>query len=593
MKKRKSTLILSVVMSAITAFSATACGQKGPQKPNPDEVTYVKVLHYDSGYGRTHIEKTKALFEDLMKDVEYEPGKKGVYIDISHLTTGVTGQTLLNGLGGSNYYDIYLTSGVTPADMKANDNIRDITSLMTASSLDANNTYDFADEQSIYDRMYPDMQSYYAFTEGTQTKLYGAPVYMMTSHLYYAKDLVEKRGLYIAQGSTDTNIILKKTAQQQKQLGVDGLPNTEDDGLPETWEQFYNWLVEVEKVNITPIHYSGLYQQHMDWALGQFWADTEGATNVKACYAFDGTVMANLIDTLSEDGSSITYHAPTAITTENGYMVQRQESRYRVIQLAKRLADTVSTSDPLIHASAFASSETHTEAQGTFVTDYFSSQPILLFAESSYWEAEATDKFAALEGRKGGKLDRQIAVLPTPKYSRAEVGTSSRSTIIASDAMTSFLHSRTVGASNQKAVDDFFMFFNKAENMDMQFNESASLRPYTFTIDDTVKANMSYMQKDYHRLMNDSRTDVVFINDNNNFYRANQGQLDKDKWTFYSQYLGDEKSYVSIGIFKDNNGKNGAPLVTAEDYFEGLYKVYTQKTGNAPTLWEQMLAKVK
>lgn len=592
MKKRKSTLILAVFLSAITAFSATACGPKGSNKPNPDEVTYVKVLHYDSGYGRAHIDKTKALFEDLMKDVEYEPGKKGVYIDVSHLTTGVTGQTLINSLGNSNYYDIYLTSGVTPADMQANPNIRDITKLMKASSLDEGNTYDFADEVSIYDRMYPDMQAYYGFTEGRDTKIYGAPVYMMTSHLYYARDLVEKRGLYIAKGSTDTNLILKKTAQQEKQLGIDGLPNTEDDGLPETWAQFYLWLTEVEKQNINPIHYSGLYQQHMDWALGQFWADMEGAKNVKACYTFDGTVMTNLIDTLSEDGSTITYHEPTAITVDNGYMVQRQESRYRVMQMAKKLADTTGTSDPWIDSLSFAESETHTEAQGTFVIDYLSAKPSLLFAESSYWESEATDKFAQVEGRNAGKLDRQIAVLPIPKYSREEVGTTSRNTIIAVNSMVSFMHSRVEGASNKKAADDFFMFFNQAENMDMQFNESSSLRPYSFTIDDIVKANMSYMQKDYHRLMNDSRTDVVFIHDNNNFYRLNQGQLDKDKWTFYSQYLGDNKSYISIKTFKDNNGKNGAPLVTAEDYFEGFYKVYAEKKGNLPTLWEQMIAKL-
>ena len=499
------------------------------------------------------------------------------------LSTGATGNTLLNDLKGSPY-DMFLTSGVTPGDMQSHANIMDITSIMKASSTDENNPYTFAEETSIYDRMYPDKKDYYL---GTDNKIYGAPVFMNTSHLYYNSDLVANRGLYIKAGSTDTALQYTKVLAQA-QLGVDGVKGTADDGLPETWAQLKLWLEKIESVNIVPIHYSGLYQQHMDWALGQFWADFEGATNVKACYTFDGTVMTDLIDTIDDEGN-ITYYPETAITPQNGYKVQRQEGRYRVMQLAKYLADSMSTQDKLIHNNAFAKGETHTTAQGTYLTSRYGKNPIMLFAESSYWETEAADDFKKCEGKGGGRLDSKLAILPTPKYSRDDVGPSSRGTIVANDALNMFIHTKVENASNKKAVEDFFMYFNQASNMDMQFVEASSLRPYTFEIDSEQSAKMSYLQKDYYNLMNNTRTDVVFACDNNNLYRANAADFSKDNWIFYSQYRssGDEKAFVSIKTFKDNNSHEN--LVTPENYFFGFERVYTYKAGANPSKWEQML----
>ena len=579
--------ILPILLALTMTFSclATACTPDGggANKPSESDVTYVRVLHYDAGYGRTHLEKTARAFEKAVADVSYEEGKKGVYIDIEHSQMNATGEYLLNSLNNSPY-DMFFSTGITPAAMKANGYVMDVTNLMNATS--ENSTYRFAEEKSIYERMYPDMQEYYINEDNS---LFGAPVFVISHHLFYDVELVQSRGLYIKKGSTDTALSYTKNVLEA-QAGIDGTAGTTDDGLPETWAQFYIWLQEIYDKGITPMHYSGLYQQHMDYSLQQFWADFEGKENVKACWTFDGTEMTNLIDTIDENGN-VTYLPATAITVDNGYMVQKQEGRYRVMQMAKKFADTMSTSEKWIHNYAFSGSETHTEAQGTYISSKYS-KPIMLFAEGSYWEAEARDKFASYESRKGGRLDRKFAVLPIPKFSREDVGVDSRATVLAMDGMSVFVHKKAATASNKDAVADFFMYYNSSSNMDMQHIESSSIRPYSYVIDDTVKADMSYLQQDLYNYMNNDRTDVVFGCDNNDFYRANASQLNKEKWVFYSQFRksGDEKSYISIKTFKDNNSHEN--LVTAEDYFNGFYKIYTYRAGNAKTLWETMLAKI-
>jgi ribosomal protein S20 len=211
----------------------------------------------------------------------------------------------------------------------------------------------------------------------------------------------------------------------------------------------------------------------------------------------------------------------------------------------------------------------------------YTQNPIMMFAEGQYWEAEATDKFTSLESRKGGKLDRKFAVLPTPKYTRAEVGENSRTTMLVTNGMTMFLHKNVETRANSQATKDFFMFFNKAENMDMQNAESASVRPYEYEIDSTVAATMSHYLKNYHALVNNPRTDLVFASDNNALYRANVDNLDRYYWIFNSQYRdgSDESTYYTVKTFKENS--NNENLVTVKDYFDGLYKLAVKKVDQA------------
>ncbi len=596
MKKIKKSLTLAlagVLTSASFVGALAGCGGGGGggnnSAPSENEVTYVRLLHYDAGYGRTYLEKTKKLFEEAVKDVEYEPGKKGVYIDIDNSLVSSTSEHVLSTLENSDK-DIFFPNLVDPLAIENNGHVMEISHLLNADRSDEGweKISPFVDEVSIKDRMFDEMADYFTSKKDGES-MYATPGFMLSTHLYYDVDLVESRGLYIADGSTDTDITLTDDITD-RQKGPDGRAGTTDDGMPETYAQFYLWMAAMEDQGITPLHFAGKIPYHLDLALAQFWADYEGATNVKACYTFDGTVMTNLVDEIDANGN-VTYRQPTAITFQNGYEVQAQESRYRVMQLAKKISDTIGTPTSWVHPYATTPSETHTSAQTTYLTSTITSEPIMLFAEGSYWEAEAKATFDEMSGYGKGKMDRKIAVFPVPKYSRDQIDPDNRTTVFAQVSTDIFINKAVETRSNKQAVIDFFMFYNMAQNMDMQQNEASSIRPYDYELDATVQSEMSYLAKDYYRLMNDENTDVVFGHANNNFVRANIDNFDRYFWVFYSQFNDhDSASYACVDTFRNHNDPTEAinSYVTAESYFKGFEYLYTNRA-SGKSEWQLML----
>ena len=587
MKLKKLAVLVAAVLTMTATTGIVGCynGEGTTNKPSENETTYIKLLHFNAGFGKEYLDKSIALFQEAVKDKEYEPGKKGVYVDVEDSKMDATGDFVLNSLDGSPY-DLYISTNVKPSAMKTNGHVLEISDLLNSKSTDAEPVSEFVEEKSIYERMFSDFQGYYSNTDGT---MYGVPVFLLSHHLYYDAELVADRGFYIKDGSTDTAITLTKNlAQAQK--GVDGIKGTADDGLPETYAQFYLWLAKIESANVIPLHYAGKYQVHFEFAMQQFWADFEGKEAAKACWTFDGTVMDDLIKEIKPDGS-IEYYEPTAITLENGYMVQRQEGRYRLLQMIKKFADTMQTQDKWIHELAFSDSETHTGAQGSYLASKYTAKPILMFAEGQYWEAEATSKFEAYESRKGGKLDRKFALLPIPKYSREDVGENTTMLVFPGSQM--FANKHVKGATNEQAVLDFLAYFNRSENMDMQHNASSSIRPFEYEIDSTVSANMSYYLKNFHATFNSEKTDVVLGVANTDFYRMNYDTLGQYYWCLYSRYKEDSDvtSYMPLKLFKDN--PTFESNINPETFFEGLERQLTYKaTANSKSNWEKMLDRI-
>lgn len=569
---KKIRLLAPALAAMMVSGMAAGCrGRDGDGTVDTSTTTVISVLNYDCGYGREYLENTAKAFQEAVKDVEYEPGKKGVYIDISHQTTGSTGRELLTNLANLSYDVFFSNSEIKSNGLKNSGNVADITKYVKASSDDEESVSRFTEKTSIYDRMFSDFRIAHTATDG---KMYDLPLFMGTYNFTYDAELVAKKGLYIAKGSTDEKLILTKNLSARS-LGVDGIPDTEDDGLPETWAQFYLWLDEIVDAGCTPMHFWG---PMMGWALANMWMDMETPETLKACWSFDGTVMSNLVDKINPDGS-VTYLEPTAITTENGYLVQKQESRYRALQIAKRIADSTRGSKPWINEQKLTG--THKDAQGTFLTSKYDTKPIVLFAEGGYWEAEATSIFKGLESRKGGKMDRKLALLPIPKYSREDVGTDARRTKGVSTGLDMFLHKSIETKASRQAVIDFFMFFNRSENMAAQNQASSQPRPYEYGIEG-VKDQMSYYDKSVYNLLHSDKTDVVYMGDNNAFTIANADKLNDYYWIFYSRYKdgSDEAIYTPTRAFLDN------PSLTAERYFEGMYTQY------ASGEWARMLANV-
>ncbi len=572
---------LSIALSTVFIASAgVACGgggggglfgggnNNGEEKPSENQTTYIRVQNYDCGFGRTYITETVKKFQEAVKDKSYEEGKTGVFVDITNATSESTGQVLLNALKGGEH-DVYFTNGIAPYMLNQyKSDLLDLAPILNATSADTENKIDFTAESSIMSRMDGDVKNYYLNDDGT---MYTIPLFYNSFLITYDAGLVEEKNLYIQEGSTDTQIAVGTKANASK--GVDGEKGTEDDGLPETYAQWFLWMDTMKTRGVTPIHKSGLYEQHMTFALGQFWADFEGYEGTRAAIDFNGREVSDLIDSIDGSGN-ITYMPKTAITPQNGYLVQKQEGRYRALEVAKKLADNYAK---YFHAYAFTSSETHTSAQATYVASKLKGQPIMMFIDGSYWEAEATDKFASFEAQNGGKMDRQFKILPMPKYSRDMIGQDT--TLTTSVAQQILVNAKTSGGTLD-AVKDFLAFFNTEENMALQNKESSSPRPFSYSIS-SIENEMSTYTKSLYNTFHGDNVKVALWASTEDFAFVNSEELDVYYFLLDSKYKPTDNvtSYNPVKVMKDEK-------ISVIDWFNGLTDKFTA-SNNAK--WNSLL----
>ena len=182
-------VVCTGLAAMLVAASTAGCARRGGGNGVVDEskTTVIKVFNYDSGYGREYLEKTAAAFQEKVKDVTYEEGKKGVYIDYSHMTTNATGTILLDTLASDNEHDMFVTSEFSNVQLKQNGYVENIYDLLTKTKEDNQ----FADEKSILDRMMPDFKNYCL----TGEEIYNVPLFMNIFNWVVDYGLLETKGL--------------------------------------------------------------------------------------------------------------------------------------------------------------------------------------------------------------------------------------------------------------------------------------------------------------------------------------------------------------------------------------------------------------
>lgn len=582
MKKIK---ILSIVLALLVGASAlTGCvNNGGPNNytggniagKNESNATVIKVHNYDCGYGRGYIEQTTKAFAELVKDVPYEEGKTGVFFEFLHTQTNSTGTWLLDSLK-NNEYDVFFTNTLDPSLVKTTYSayVRDVKDLVTMKSTDEGANR-FAEEKSIMERMYSDWANFYQEPNGS---LYVLPLFSSVALPTYDVALCEDKGLYIAEGSTDTEIFMTND-KQEGCLGVDGVKGTEDDGLPETYAQFYLWCDYMSTNGVTPMIWSGQFPGMNNNAWQQLWVDFEGYEQAKASYTFDGkTVLKNLINV--SDSGVVTELDDVAITPENGYMAMKQKGRYLNAQFLRKINDN---RGKWVDDRSYSPAVSHTMAQDYYISSTYTRKPIMMLGEWCYWEAEATGTFNDYAGRKGGKTDRTFATLPIPKADRSLIGTGA--TLKVGTGGTMFLKNG-IDENRLQAVEDFYMYFNSSAAMGVQNKEGAQPRPFEYEITKEVSDTMSHFAKDVYRILHSEGIDLVYANDRNDFTTANYDYI-AGEWGISSKYNknSDVTDIYPLKVMKDYD-------VTAEAWFNGLYDKWTYKAGTSKSLWEQMVSRI-
>ena len=535
MKKIKLVLI-SAGSFALLTTSLTGCRgvKEGEDEYDPTKANIV-VATLDKGIGTEWLVNAAREFEELYKDsTEFEDGKTGVKVSIKG-SDSLDGEYLqINNLND----DIYFTEGIAYRELINKGKVLDITSTVNE-KLTA-----YGENKSIMDKIEDSLTDYLT----VNGKIYGVPFYDSFYGLVYDMDLWNERQLYISK----TGQFVSKSGDLS--LGTDHVAGTLDDGLPATYEEFGKLITKMKNKNITPYICSNNGIEYTANYLYNIFADYEGLDNMRMNITLSGT--ANDLINLNDDGT-YSYLPDTPITEDNGYMLQKQEGRYKTLKLFN---DTlISSQENYICAS------THIVAQHDFIFNKeVADKPIGMIVEGSWWENEARYTLATYQDQY--KKRTNYAIMPIPFENETKAAEKNyKHTYLSLSHSFGLVSSST---QNRKLALEFMKFLHTDKMLSKFTRDTSITRPLNYEITAEDQANLSTYAKSLIDLKKNSN---VFYP-----YSSNQLQVDNNlvfnafNWTWNTMVDGIKYRHPWMYF----SAKDLAHTATPEAYFKGQYSYF-------------------
>ncbi len=553
MKKRFVALAMSSLM-AVSLFASCGGGEAMDSSNGGVEVdaskTQLYVGNYYGGLGKEWLEKTAKKFEEAYADYELN-GKKGVQIVTDNNKDKLDGSNLLSTIASSSN-EVFFTEKVMVNEYLDQNLMLDITDVVTAdlgvfSSAEAGTT--------IEDKVNENVKSYVT----RDGKYYALPFYEGYYGFIYDVDLFTEKGLYFVDGYEEETVLEDKFvagANDTKSAGRDGEYGTMDDGLPVTYDDFYDLCNYMKYGNgITPIVYPGTYPHYFTRAAFNLWATNEGAEQMALNFTLEGTATS-LVDV---SGTTVTAREATEITEDNKALLQKQAGKYYALEFLNTLAN----SSEWFSTSSGASK--HTDAQFSFIVGSIdtSFEDIGIIVDGNWIESEATAYYTQAQTTKSA---RNIAIMPMPVAEEMK-DNSDKATYVSTNNSFCFINAKCA-QDKQELAKAFLLYCHTEEALQIFHSTTGVPRPYSFSYDvnSDLYKNLTTFQKSTYEIHN--MTDFVFPYSGKSAYLSNSSTLKLDNWGFTSTV---STTYENpFNAFKDNS-----KLTTAQ-YFNGLYTKHSK-----------------
>lgn len=554
--KKVLTLIVCLVVCISFTFSATGCRADQNQLPSgTSENTILTISNYGAGFGSSWLYKAKARFEKKYAETSFEEGKKGVFIDIQN--------TLSSGMGWVNQIsgrteDIFFTEQVYYPDAVANKYFLDVTDIVTE-----NMTLSQGENKTIESKLSQEQKDYYKI----DGKYYGLPHYSGYFGIVYDIDLFQQRNLYFNHERTG----LIKNSSEKKSVGLDGLPETDDDGLPMTYAEMFTLCKAMRNRGITPFIWSGKSRDvYMGAFINSLYADYEGLSNFMLNFRLQG-VASNLADSVTVDQEGIitsvgNLHSEE-INLSTGYKVYKQVGR----------AYALSFVEQIIKGFYFAEecrdeSFSNSEAQRAFLESRpYGQNPIAMLIDGNFWDVEASAAFREIEndypGEQWKRENRKFGFMPFPKATEEQID----------DGLTlfdylyscAFINAR-IPVSKIKAAKSFLQFLYTDESL-VEFTVTTNTsKALNYEMSDTETASISKFGQTVWAMKKNA--DIAYPFADNNVYLYSQSDFNM-LYNWKSLVGGEVKTSMIDAVRKDG--------LSAATLFGGFSDYYTESRWNS------------
>ncbi len=538
---RKTTLfivILTIVIGSVAGLAGCTPGSGGKD----DEVvidpkkTQLYVGNLNAAFGDAWIKELGKKFEQENPDIQ---------VIIDNEIDAYSDTNLQNSIK-TDRQDIYLLSHLSYDTYVTRGLLAEITDIVTTPLNELTDYIDSEDGESLKDKMIsPTQVDHFERDDGS---FYGIPFYDAFFGLVYDVDLFDQKNLYFQEGS---NSFINNTVRT-KSKGPDGVGGSYDDGLPMNYTQFRLLLERMKAVGVTPLTWTGRYQNYLERYLMSVWADYEGRTNYEINTSFSGSY------TFAGDTTA------TPINQSNAYLLQKQSGKTYTLELCKLIA----SDSAYYSANALLPSQTHRMAQDEFIYSRIKSntKPIGMLVEAAWWENESDKTFSEIAEERGSQWsrhNRKFALMPVPK---ADDGSShSGRTMLSANGTSLFCIN---GASSKQDLAKKFMLFLQTEESLRTFTRMTGVpRPYKYDLTASDLSELSYFSKTIWDAYKNPSLEIVY----NNIYQTNLRVTNASyflDWSWGSTIEGKDPYTNPILAFRDNSD------LTVAQYQQGMLKKF-------------------
>jgi ABC-type glycerol-3-phosphate transport system substrate-binding protein len=423
-------IVALTLAAGMTLMCTTACGgnesssQSGNGVQNVYNVpgenkTELKMVNFNGGIGSIWIEEAAERFAEIKQNESYATDKKGIYISIDK--TMSVGTATMQG----STYNIYIDERMTDVNQLAQAGMLLPITDIVKDTTRVGGTIESKLFPSVVDSLKGNDGEYYALPH---YEFYGGFSYNRQTFddnlAYFASSDTTEKWTYQSTKYGSAEFVNSVTAKKSK--GPDGEFNTEDDGLPCSLEEFIILMDYFKnETSYAPMIVSGMYQDHINYAICGLWAALAGSEQMKNYYNCTGEV--EVVDYSHPDGAF--YDEPLftgidyikkprtkkiTLTEATGYLGNDMVAKYYAYALMEIIEkEGFYSSDSYIGTRNQYDAQLNLYMNGTGV---YGKTAMLI--EGSYWhnESKKGGAFATYErmsGKNASDLDLRFMGLPT------------------------------------------------------------------------------------------------------------------------------------------------------------------------------------
>lgn len=338
-------------------------------------------------------------------------------------------------------------------------------------------------------------------------------------------------------------------------LGVDGQPNTYDDGWPVNMTEFDAMLQRITASGYTPFNFPGKYTDYLICFLEAIWAMYDGVDNYRLSYTYDGTYEPT-------NGSGFT------ITPQSGDQTNDMQGKLKALEFFEKYFGNMSnvtsySKDLLVN---------HTDAQKYFIQQVVASknyEKCAIHLDGEWWEHEAKSQFDLME--KSGYTDyayetRDYRMMPIPSFdgSYGLDGQGGGSVAAVHEFGNCFIKKQS-NPEKTAGAKAFLVYTLSDEMLSYFVAETGSVRPYVFNLLEEYSDDLSTHNKSVLAMKNNPD---VFQACNRHVFAGEDGLRSADVIISISRW----SSKLTNGVVYSDPflAMKENPGLTAKEYLKGI-----------------------